>query len=252
MSDSPRPFAETADIDTASDDYATRFAGPVGRWFLERQRDITLELARPWTGGRVLEVGGGHAQLAPAMAAAGFAVTVTGSDDSCRRRLDAAMAPGDFTYRTCDSLNLPWPDDSFEVVMAFRLLPHVRRWPALLAEMCRVASGAVILDYPDLRGFNYFSERLFTAKMAIEKNTRAFQCFRRRQVLEQLAVHGFGQAALRPQFFWPMALHRAVGSAGFSRAAEALARGLGLTALLGSPVIVRARNLAAGRPGERE
>ena len=32
--DTPR---ETADIETASDDYAGRFAGAVGTWFLERQ-----------------------------------------------------------------------------------------------------------------------------------------------------------------------------------------------------------------------
>lgn len=250
MSEPRPPFAETADIDTAGEDYATRFSGPVGAWFLEVQQRITLELASPWAGGRVLEVGGGHAQLAPAMAAAGFEVTVTGSHDSCRRRLDAAMAPGTFEYRTCDSLALPWPDNSFAVVMAFRLLPHVERWPELLGEMCRVASGAVILDYPDLRSFNFFSERLFGAKMAIEKNTRTFQCFWRKQLVGELAAHNFGRAKLKPQFFWPMALHRAVGSAGFSRAAEGTARALGLNALFGSPVILRAENLAVSQGGQ--
>ena len=37
-------FPETADIETASEDYASRFAGEVGRYFLQVQADITLQL----------------------------------------------------------------------------------------------------------------------------------------------------------------------------------------------------------------
>ena len=55
-------FLETADIETASDDYATRFKGAVGTWFLDVQREITLELLKPYTGARVLEVASGTAQ----------------------------------------------------------------------------------------------------------------------------------------------------------------------------------------------
>lgn len=237
-------FIETADIETATDDYASRFSGAVGEWFLDVQRDITLDLLSPFQGCRVLEVGGGHAQLAPAMVEAGFEVTVTGSDESCRARLDRFMAPGSFEYVTCDMINLPWAEQAFDVVMAFRLLPHVQRWPRLIAEMGRVAAKAVILDYPDLRSFNYFSEGLFKAKMAVEKNTRTFECFWRKQVVAELARAGFGNAKLRPQFFWPMAIHRAVGSRIFSQAIEAPAKLLGLRHLLGSPVIIRAEREA--------
>jgi len=41
-----------------------------------------------------------------------------------------------------------------------------------------------------------------------------------------------------PQFFWPMALHRLSNSAGFARALERVPRALGLTARLGSPVLL--------------
>ena len=38
-------FPETADVETSSDDYARRFAGPVGEWFLERQATTPGNLA---------------------------------------------------------------------------------------------------------------------------------------------------------------------------------------------------------------
>lgn len=230
---------ETPDIETSSEGYARRFAGPVGAWFLERQAHDTLELLAPWPAARVLEVGGGHAQLAPALARHGYKVTVAGSSPECRRRLLKALPAGDCPFVASDLLALPFADQSFDVVVAVRLLAHVRHWPRLLREMCRVARRAVLVDYPDLASFNLVSERLFKAKKAVEKNTRPFQCFRAPDLLHALESLGFGQAMARPQFFWPMALHRGLGRAGLSRGLEGLARGLGLTGVLGSPVILR-------------
>jgi len=230
---------EDADIETASDGYAGRFAGQVGRFFLETQARITLDLIQDWAGGRVLEVGGGHAQLTPALVAGGYRVVVQGSDPVCRARLERSLEPAGYGFVTSDLLSLPFEDRSFEVVTAFRLLPHVGRWPELIAEMCRVAARAVVVDYPDLASFNLFSSGLFKAKKAVEGNTRPYQCFWGRRIIGQFARHGFGQASLRPQFLWPMVVHRALNLAPLSRLVEALGRGSGLTRLLGSPVILR-------------
>ena len=147
-------FLETADIETASDDYASRFAGPVGEYFLDVQANLTLNLLADLPGSKILDVGGGHAQLTMPLIKNGFEVTVTGSDDVCRSRLDRFCEAGSFTYLTCDSLNLPFEDDEFDVVMAFRLLPHAERWQRLIKEMCRVAGKAVVFDYPDRRSAN--------------------------------------------------------------------------------------------------
>jgi hypothetical protein len=121
-----------------------------------------------------------------------------------------------------------------------------------MAEMCRVARQAVVLDYPDLRSFNLVAEKTFGAKMAIEKNTRHFACFRRAQVIGRFQALGFGRPELRPQFFWPMAVHRALGRAWLSRGIEGLARCLGLTRLFGSPVIIRAQRLEQAPPQPEE
>ena len=54
------------------------------------------------------------------------------------------------------------------------------------------------------------------------------------------AARGFSPTARRPEFFLPMALHRALEAVPLSRAMEAAARGVGLVRALGSPVILRA------------
>ena len=232
-------FPETADIETATADYASRFSGPVGSYFLDRQAEITLALLRDMGGARVLDVGGGHPQLAEPLVSEGFAVTVTGSADSCRERLDQRLAPGSFAYRTCDSLALPFADRSFPVVISFRLLPHATRWRELIAEMCRVADRAVIFDYPDRRSTNILYEQFFAMKKRMEGNTRTFTLFSRAEIGAELAKHGFALPIFQPEFFLPMVIHRKVGNSSFSRVIENCCRFTGLTRLFGSPIICR-------------
>lgn len=236
-------FAETADVETASEEYARRFAGPVGKFFLEIQTRLFLELLARWPDATVLDVGGGHAQLAVPLVQGGFRLTVTGSSESCRERLDRNLQPGSFTFRVCDVLDLPYEDNEFDVVVAFRLLPHVDQWQKLIREMCRVARLAVIIDYPDRRSFNLVQKAFFGWKKAVERNTRPFRCFARAEVAAEFAKNRFGKPEYRPEYFVPMAIHRALGRQRVSSRLEAISRGLGLTRLFGSPVILRAEYL---------
>jgi SAM-dependent methyltransferase len=232
-----------ADVKTSSEDYARRFTGPVGRYFLKTQAEITLRLLAPWPQARVLDVGGGHAQLAPPLVARGHAVTVVGSRAVCRDRLDRELPAGTFEFRACDLLDLPFPDRSFDVGLSFRLLAHEERWRQLIAELARVAGRAVIVDYSDTRSSNALYGPLFRWKKRIEGNTRTFITFRPGEVAAELARHGFGRPVEVRQFFVPMVVHRTLGSvlgtAAPSRVLEAVSSGLGLTRALGSPVILR-------------
>jgi SAM-dependent methyltransferase len=230
---------EIPDVETASEDYARRFAGEVGEYFLETQARTVLDLLAPWPGARVLEVGGGHAQLARPLVASGFQIMVTGSEAACRERLDRSLPPGSFGFEVCDAGRLPFPDRSFDVVLSVRLLTHLEGWREALAEMCRVARHAVIVDYPDTRGFNRLYGALFSWKRAVEKNTRSFRRFHPREVIAECGRLGFGRPAVRRQFFVPMVAHRAVGRAGVSRGVERASSLLGLTRAFGSPVILR-------------
>jgi 2-polyprenyl-3-methyl-5-hydroxy-6-metoxy-1,4-benzoquinol methylase len=231
---------EDADVETSSDAYARRFAGPVGAWFLDVQARLTLELLAPWPGARVIDVGGGHAQSVGPLADAGHRVTVYGSDDACAARVRPWTSRGVAEFRAGDLLGLPYDDGAFDVALSYRLLPHVTRWRELLGELARVARRAVIVDYPTRRSVNAFAEAFFGLKKGVEGDTRPYTVFRDDDVAAALHDAGLRLSARRAQFFFPMALHRALGRAGVSRALEGAAGALGLVRVLGSPVIVRA------------
>ena len=230
---------EYADVETSSEDYAQRFSGEVGKYFLEVQTQITLELLKPWPQARVLDVGGGHGQLALPLVNAGYAVTVAGSRPECQDRLTRLLPAESYAFQVGDLLALPFADKSFDVVLSFRLIPHLEAWPELIAELCRLAGQAVIVDYPDLRSVNIFSRLLFHLKKAVEKNTRPFACFSRGEIMNEFQKNRFGRPLFRPEFFWPMALHRALKSGAASKNLESFVQRVGLTGLLGSPIILR-------------
>lgn len=243
----PDGLVEDADIGTSSEDYARRFTGAVGRWFVETQTRITLSFlgALPM-GASVLDVGGGHGQITPPLLEAGYEVTVAGSDPSCSARLQPWIAAGRCKFEVVDLRALPYPDRSFDAVICLRLLPHSVNWTGLIAELCRVASRSVILDYPSLRSANLVATKFFNIKKGIELNTRRFMTFSPPQIRAAFAAHGFVVRAEQPQFLIPMVLHRLANQSLLSRAAEVPGRWLGLTRRFGSPVIVRADRRIAG------
>jgi SAM-dependent methyltransferase len=230
-----------ADVETSSDAYARRFSGPVGEWFLARQSACTNELLAGMPAGtRVLDVGGGHAQLLPLLLARGFDVSVMGSSAACAHRLERWIAQKQVRFEAGDLLALPVADRSFDLVLSFRLLPHIAEWERLVRELCRVAAGSVIVDYPSSRSVNVLADRLFAAKKRVEGDTREFTLFEPAQVGRAFALCGFTVSRECGQFVWPMALHRAAGSRSLSRLLEGVPRAIGLTGPLGSPRILRA------------
>ncbi|NLG35497.1 MAG: methyltransferase domain-containing protein [Lentisphaerae bacterium] len=232
------PFPETADIHTSSDEYATRFAGPAGQWMLDVQERITLRMAARLPEATILDVGGGHGQLTLPLCRQGRPVTTVGSDESCRTRIREAVEEGRCRFLVGNVIDLPLEDGSFDLVLCFRLLTHCERWPELVRELCRVARRGVIVDYPTSQSLNAVAPALFGAKKKFEKNTRTWALFRHRQVVDEFARHGFAPVEIRKQFFLPMVLHRMLNNRRLSAAMEAVCRGLGLTRLWGSPVIV--------------
>lgn len=234
-------FPETADIETSNDDYATRFAGATGAWMLALQARLTRRLlASVPQRGTLLDVGGGHGQLAAPLADDGWRVTVLGSAASCRHRIANLADAGRCEFVVGNVVALPFGDRSFDTVICFRLLTHCERWPQLVGELCRVSRGPVVLDYPTSQSVNAIAPALFAAKKKIERNTRTWRLFRHREVAEAFAAAGRRIAARRKQFALPMVLHRALRCAPLSAALEGCCRAVGLTALAGSPVIVRA------------
>ncbi len=226
-----------ADIETSSADYARRFSGPVGAWMLKLQEDIVTSLLAATPTATILDVGGGHGQLAAPLCARGFSVTVQGSDPACATRIQPLLQTGACRFITGNFLNLPVAGTSFDVTLCFRLLTHCDQWLDLVRELCRVARHRVIIDYPASQSVNSIAPMLFSAKKKLEGNTRTWRSFTHAEIKDAFALQGFGLTGLHKQFFLPMALHRALRLAPLSALLERACRLSGLTRAYGSPVI---------------
>lgn len=241
-------LAENApDVETSSDDYARRFAGPAGAWMLARQTSVILGWLPRTLGATVLDVGGGHAQAALPLMKAGYRVTVQGSSDICQRRITRELREGKIGFVVSSIYAIPFSDQTFDHVICLRLLPHCEAWRSLIHELCRLARHDVVIDYPNRSSFNVMSQRLFWAKKWIEKNTRPFTLFTHQQIADAFMAEGFYVKAKVNQFFFPMAMHRAIRWPGLSNALERAGSLLDLTRRWGSPTL-----LWAARSRERE
>jgi SAM-dependent methyltransferase len=246
----PAAWPEMPDVESSSERYARRFAGSVGAWFLETQARALLDLLAPLPPGlRVLDVGGGHAQLAPVLVGAGHQVTVLGSTPECGARLLPWTRDGRCRFETGDLQQLPYEDASFDVAVSVRILGHLREPDRLVGELCRVARRSVVVDFASTRGLNALADRFFALKLLVEGNTRSFTSFSPAEVRQAFARHGFDVRESRAQYLLPMALLRWVGSARVGRALEAPGALLGLRRLFGSPLVVRADRRGPIRAG---
>lgn len=121
-------------------------SNPIERRLVTAFSSALLDLLPPRPR-RVLEVGCGEggqlrkvARLAPSAVLFGFDLP---SDELASRweGLDAQMACGSAEH-------LPYPDDSFDLVLALEVLEHVPDPDAVLAEIARVGTGDVVLSVP--------------------------------------------------------------------------------------------------------
>lgn len=229
------------DTATASPDYARRFSGPTGEWFLEVQERMLLEsLSGLPAGARILDVGGLHGQLAAPLTRAGHRVIVLGSAPVASETLAGCLEGGSCRLHVGALTSLPYADASFEAVVSFRLLAHVDEPRRLIGELCRVARRSVVVDYPSARSVNAASSLLYPLKEKLEENTRPFRTFRPDVIRGWFRDEGFIPADERGQYLFPMAVHRMLPSRSVSRALEKAAGAAGLRRRFGSPVILRA------------
>lgn len=224
-----------ADVETASQDYARRFEGAVGAWFLEHQARCALELISRASPGHlsILDVGGGHAQLTRPLLDAGHRLVVQGSAVGCHERLSCERSRLDCV--TSDLWRLPFRDRCFDLVIGIRLLAHVDDWRGLLSEMARVSSRLVLVDAPLKTPLHRLAPSLFDRKRAIEGNTRPYFDYLPEDVMDALRACGLHIAGQVRQYALPMVLHRKLASASLSRNFEAALSAVGVTPWLGSP-----------------
>jgi 2-polyprenyl-3-methyl-5-hydroxy-6-metoxy-1,4-benzoquinol methylase len=234
---------EEADLHSSSPEYARRFSGDIGAWFLGVQEHALLSMVSK-DAESVLDIGGGHGQSALPLAETGKSVTILGSSPKCADFLSEQLATAKISFKSGNLIELPFLDRSFDTVVSLRLMSHCTAWTRLIGEMCRVAEKTVIFDYPIWLSANLLTPLLFKIKLLIEGNTRTYRIFTTAELKSEFAKHGFKATALEKQFFFPMGIHRALKSTKISKALEALPKMLGLTWLFGSPVLIRFERVA--------
>ena len=240
MLSSDSPYPETADIETSSEEYASRFSGEIGKWFLKVQEEATINMLAPFEQAKILDVGGGHGQLTGTLIEKDYTVTVLGSAEVCKNRIRELIDDNKVSFKVGDILDLPFDDREFDVVISYRLLSHVERWEKFLAELTRIASKSVIIDYPEERSFNALTPYLFDYKKVIEGNTRSYKIFREPDLMKVFNSKNFVRGSRFAEFFLPMVFHRKMNSQKISASVEAVFRSMGLTNLFGSPIILKA------------
>ncbi|CAN5307770.1 hypothetical protein BH23GEM4_BH23GEM4_16820 [soil metagenome] len=234
------------DIESSSSRYARRFAGKIGELFLEVQQGIALELLPPpESSPELLDVGGGHAQLAPALVEAGYRVDVLGSTPACGELLARHLDAERLRFTVGQLHDLPFEERTFDAAISFRILAHIADPERFIADLCRVAKRTVLVDFPSSCSVNALANRLFGLKLRVEGNTRPFRVFSPTGIRRSFEQNGFRVSGVRAQYFLPMAIHRLLGSAPLTRILEAPPKITGLTRVFGSPLIVRAERVSA-------
>jgi SAM-dependent methyltransferase len=108
-------------------------------------------------GPNVLEVGCGTGTLARSIAQLGYQVVASDVDASMLQRLADAAGTEGLPLRTQVAFveTLPFPDHSFDTVVAAHTLEHVRDFEKAVEEMVRVAQHRIIIVVPRQRYYRY-------------------------------------------------------------------------------------------------
>ena len=240
-------YAAYADPAMAASFDARRFGGPIGRLLLEDQGRVLTRFLGDVSGRRILDLGTGTGRAALALAQRG--ACVTGVDASSemlgvarRRAADANLA---IDFAEGDVHALAFPDRSFDSVVCLRVLMHVPGWRRSLSELCRVADRRLVFDYPSLNSMASIQAAWRRAALSAGLEVEAYRTFRTGSVVRELERHGFRITASHKQFVLPIAAHKLIGSAPFTRAVEGALASIGVLALAGSPVTIAAERCAS-------
>jgi len=240
-------YAVYADPAMADRFDAMRFGGPIGELVAATQEQQVAEFLAPIEGRRVLDVGTGTGRAAIALAKRG--ADVTGVDASAemlaaaeRRARQAGLQ---VTFRRDDVHHLAFADRAFDSVVCLRVLMHTPDWTQSLGELCRVAQQRIVLDFPAAFSAAAVESAARRLVKPFAPRTEAYRVFSVGAIEHELSVNGFRLVAQHRQFVLPIALHKRVGSRGWTERVEAVLSRAGLLARVGSPVTILAERCAS-------
>ncbi len=233
---------EAPDIHSSSDEYAERFKGEFGEWALNKQGKAVLKILSKYNNVKtVLDVGGGHGQITPFLTGKNYNVTIYGSSEVCKKRVEKFLNNENCSFKIGSLTSLPFEDKSFDVVLCFRQICHLDLWQDAIKELLRVSKNIVIIDYPTYKSFNILNKIFFKLKKKIEKNTRTFKIFQDEELYDVFKKNDFDIKERIPQFFLPLVFYRVMKKKFLCNFFEIIFSLMGLRKMFGSPVIIEAK-----------
>lgn len=135
------------------DDYDAWYHTPRGRWIADTEYRLLRDGLRAAPGCSVLDVGCGTGYFTRRLANDGFIVTGVDLDADMIRY--AAAQGGNVVYRVADARALPFPDRSFDYIVAITSLCFIHEQQQAVAEMRRVVRVRIALGLLNRRSLLY-------------------------------------------------------------------------------------------------
>ncbi len=240
-------YTHYADPATARGFDELRFGGPIGELIGETQAEVLAQFVGSIANRRILDVGTGTGRAAILFARGG--ARVTGIDASEEMLAVARARAGNeglaIDFEPGDAHHLAFADRSVDVSVSLRVLMHTPGWQQCIAELCRVTERLVIVDYPSASSVAAVQSLARRALHAAGARTEAYRVFSDRAIDDAFRAHGFEVRSMHRLFVLPIALHKAIGSRGFTEWSENLLEGARLRKRFGSPVTVVAQRCAS-------
>jgi ubiquinone/menaquinone biosynthesis C-methylase UbiE len=215
-----------------------RFGGLFGE-YVKRLECEYYENALP-SHPRVLDVGSGSGKLAVHLARSRWVVAADASLQMLLvAREQAAVHGVSPQLVVCDAHNLCFKNDAFDAVVSSRVLMHVSNWRAVVGELCRVSSHSAVIDFPSSVSFTLFERIARRVLKWFRPNVQTYRGFFPATVKTEYKRYDFHVRSQQKMFFFPFYLYRMVNSPALASRLESVCRGCGLTALFGSPVMMR-------------
>ncbi|MGB3977196.1 MAG: methyltransferase domain-containing protein [bacterium] len=227
----------TQQFDTA------RFSGFFGEYIAEHQENFLLQQIGSPAGLRILDIGAGTGRISLPLSRMDAQVHAA---DASLKMLQILQQKA-FLQGVCiplsriDAHALPFTDQSFDVVMSFRLIMHVVDWKRVVAEICRVSRDYVILDFPPLSGFAGLAPLIHPFIRLVREHHQSYRVFRIGEVVSALHSENFETTAIDKHLVLPFGLHRFLNSPGFTRLTESFLQKIGFRDMFGAPVTLVAR-----------
>ena len=230
-----------ADPEVAKTFDAERFGGKIGELIRETQEKAVFTTLPSVKGWKVIDVGAGTGRFAIPFLEAGAAVTACDASAEMLRVLQQKRGDTHLHVQVVDAHKLPFAEQTFDCAVAFRILLHVMDWEKALSELCRVSRDWIVFDMPPRHGFLLLAPIWHGIHGLFSANTQAYRTFRVSEVEKHLRNCSFEIVSFDAGFFLPLAIHRVIQSAQFTRMTEKFFGRIGLTRIAGSPYTVFAR-----------